>query len=67
MKIMDHKELVKHIKDHLESTGEKPATFGRRVLGDSGAIFRLYNGTNPRLETVNKIMKAIEEDNATRA
>ena len=59
MKIPNQKEFTDHIKDHLKVTGEKPSSFGRRVLGDSGAIPRLFEGTDPRLSTMHKILKAI--------
>ena len=59
MKVPTHKEFTKHIEDHLEETGEKPSSFGRRVLGDSGAIPRLFEGTDPRLSTMHRILKAI--------
>lgn len=59
MKVPTHKEFTDHIKDHLKQTGEKPSSFGRRVLGDSGAIPRLFEGTDPRLSTMQRILKAI--------
>jgi predicted transcriptional regulator len=61
MKIPSQKEFTEHIKDHLKVTGEKPSSFGRRVLGDSGAIPRLFEGTDPRLSTMQRILKAIEK------
>ena len=61
MKIPTQKEFVNYIKDHLEETGEKPSSFGRRVLNDAGALSRLYGGTNPRLSTMNDIAAAIKE------
>lgn len=61
MKIPTHTEFVDHIKKHLKKTGEKPSMFGRRVLGDSGAISRLYEGTDPRLSTVKRIADAIKK------
>ena len=69
MKVPSHKEFTKHIEDHLEATGEKPSSFGRRVLGDSGAIPRLFEGTDPRLSTMQRILKAIEKaaSNVTRS
>jgi predicted transcriptional regulator len=57
--VPSQKEFTDHIKDHLAVTGEKPSSFGRRVLGDSGAIPRLFEGTDPRLSTMHKILKAI--------
>lgn len=60
MEVPTHKEFINHIKDHLEETGEKPSSFGRRVLGDSGAIPRLFEGTDPRLSTVQRILRAIK-------
>jgi len=63
MKVPSKKEFTDHIQKHLEETGEKPSSFGRRVLGDSGAIPRLIvkDGTDPRLSTMHKILKAIEK------
>ena len=70
MDIPTHKQLIDHINSHLDRTGEKPSAFGRRVLGDSGAVLRLINnGTDPRLSTVQKIDRAIktkENKNASR-
>ena len=66
MKIVTQQELLDYIKAHLEKTGEKQSSFGRRVLGDSSAITRLMEGTDPRLSTVHKIEKAIRKSNATR-
>ena len=60
MKIPSHTEFVEHVQTHLEKSGEKPSTFGRRVLGDSGAITRLFEGTDPRLSTMQKIDRAIK-------
>lgn len=60
MKIPSHTEFVRYIKSYLDVKGEKPSSFGRRVLGDSGAINRLMSGTDPRLSTMNKINEAIE-------
>lgn len=57
--VPSQKEFTDHIKDHLKETGEKPSSFGRRVLGDSGAIPRLFEGTDPRLSTMQRILKAI--------
>lgn len=59
MELPSHKQFTDHIKQHLKETGEKPSVFGRRVLGDSGAIFRLFDGTDPRLSTMQRILKAI--------
>ncbi len=61
MKIPTQKDFIEYIKKHLTSTGEKPSSFGRRVLNDSGAIPRLFEGTDPRLSTMNKIGDAIGE------
>jgi predicted transcriptional regulator len=60
MEIPTRKQFIKHIKDHLDETGEKPSSFGRRVLNDSGAIPRLYEGTDPRLSTMRKIVCGIK-------
>lgn len=60
MKLPTHKEFTDYIKKHLASTGEKPSSFGRRVLGDSGSISRLFEGTDPRLSTMQRVLKAIE-------
>lgn len=62
MEIPSHKELVDYINRHLDDEDEKPSSFGRRVLGDSGALSRLYDGTDPRLSTAKKIVDAINED-----
>lgn len=59
MKTPSHQELIDFIKGHLSKTGEKPSSFGRRVLGDSGAITRLIEGTDPRLSTMQKIERAV--------
>lgn len=69
MELPSHKQFIDHIKGHLEVTGEKPSSFGRRVLGDSGAIPRLFEGTDPRLSTMQRILKAIERaaKNVTRS
>lgn len=63
MKIPTHSEFVAFIKKYLKISGEKPSAYGRRVLGDSGAIPRLFEGTDPRLSTVNKIVKDINTKN----
>lgn len=63
MKLPTHKQFIDHIKEHLEQTGEKSSAFGRRVLGDSGAIPRLFEGTDPRLSTMQRIVKAIARSN----
>lgn len=60
MKLPTSKEFIDYIKEHLKATDEKPSSFGRRVLGDSGAIPRLFEGTDPRLSTMHRINKAIE-------
>lgn len=63
MKIPSHKEFIDYINEYLAMSGEKPSTFGRRVLGDSGAITRLTSdeaGTDPRLSTMQKIDRAIK-------
>lgn len=71
VQIPSHREFVEYINSHLNKSGEKPSAFGRRVLGDSGAIARLANeGTDPRLSTMQKIDRAIkskESKNASRA
>ena len=59
MEVPTQKQFTDHIKKHLDETGEKPSSFGRRVLGDSGAIPRLFEGTDPRLSTMHRILKAI--------
>lgn len=60
MNIPTHKQFVDYIKGYLERSGEKPSAFGRRVLGDSGAITRLMEGTDPRLSTMQKVDRAIQ-------
>ena len=60
MKIPSHDEFNQYVKNHLDKSGEKPSTFGRRVLGDSGAITCLFEGTDPRLSTMQKIDRAIK-------
>lgn len=61
IRIPTHKEFVDYINSHLVKSGEKPSSFGRRVLGDSGAITRLVNDeTDPRLSTMQKIDRAIK-------
>lgn len=62
MKIPTHEEFTDYIEKHLEETGEKPSSFGRRVLNDSGAIPRLIDGTDPRLSTMHTINDEIEND-----
>lgn len=52
-------QFVEYIKEHLKKTGEKPSSFGRRVLNDSGVLSRLFDGTDPRLTTMNTINDAI--------
>lgn len=72
MNVPTLKQFRAFISKYLEESGEKPSSFGRRVLNDSGAIPRLLdeeNPTDPRLSTVNKIADAINEkgpDDATR-
>lgn len=66
MNLPTHKEFIKYIRDHLKKTGEKPSAFGRRVLGDSGALPRLLGGTDPRLSTMHRILKDIQK-NVTRS
>ncbi len=69
MKIPSHNDFIEYVQQYLTKSGEKPSSFGRRVLGDSGAITRLIEGTDPRLSTMQKIVKAIQEKtkNAPRA
>lgn len=70
MKIPSHKDFIDYVKGYLDKSGEKPSSFGRRVLGDSGAITRLIEGTDPRLSTMQKVDRAIkakEPKNAPRA
>lgn len=62
MKIPSHQEFIDYVNEYLEKSGEKPSSFGRRVLGDSGAIPRLAD-TDPRLSTVQKIVTAIKTKN----
>lgn len=60
MKIPTIEEVIEDVNNHLADTGEKPSMFGRRVLGDSGAITRLQNEqTDLRLSTLHKIYNAI--------
>lgn len=60
MKIPTIEEIIDYINKHLKTTGEKPSSFGRRVLGDSGAMTRLMNEkTDIRLSTLKKIVNAI--------
>lgn len=59
MELPTHVQFIQYIKKHLNETGEKPSAFGRRVLGDSGAIPRLFEGTDPRLSTMQRILRAI--------
>jgi hypothetical protein len=60
MKIPTIEEFIEYVNKHLADTGEKPSMFGRRVLGDSGAITRLQNEqTDLRLSTMRKIYNAI--------
>lgn len=59
MKIPTHQELIDFVNQYLRESDEKPSSFGRRVLGDSGAIPRLAS-TDPRLSTVQKIVTAIK-------
>jgi predicted transcriptional regulator len=61
MKLPSHTEFVEQVKKHLDKTGEKTSMFGRRVLGDSSAIDRLLDGTDPRLSTMLRIEKAMKE------
>lgn len=61
IKIPTHAEFVDYLNQHLDKSGEKPSAFGRRVLGDSGAIARLIEGTDPRLSTMQKIDRAIKD------
>lgn len=62
MKIPSHKEFTDFIKKYLEDTGQSPSGFGRKVLNDSGAIPRLFEGTDPRLSTMHKINDEISKD-----
>lgn len=61
MNIPTHQEFIDYLKKYLTKSGEKPSAFGRRVLGDSGAIARLIEGTDPRLSTMQKIDRAIKD------
>ncbi len=60
MKLPSHNEFSEYVMSHLRKSGEKPSMFGRRVLGDSGAIMRLIGGSDPRLSTMHKIERAIK-------
>jgi len=60
MEVPSDKEIKDYIQKHLETTGEKPSSFGRRVLGDSGAIPRLMEGTDLRVSTLRRIVNAIK-------
>lgn len=62
MKLPSKEQFVEHIQDHLSKTGEKPSSFGRRVLNDSGVLSRLFEGTDPRLTTMNTINDAIVKE-----
>lgn len=61
MIIPSHAQFVQFVKNYLETTGEKPSAFGRRVMGDSGAIRRLFEGSDPRLSTMQRIVKAVNK------
>lgn len=62
MEIPTHEGFVDYVLKYLERSGEKPSSFGRRVLGDSAAIIRLIEGTDPRLSKVQKIDRAIKDN-----
>lgn len=59
--IPTHQEIIDDVNEHLEKTGERPSSFGRRVLGDSSAVARMADGTDPRLSTIQKIYEAINK------
>jgi len=63
MKIPSSKQIVKDIDSYLKKHNMRAHVFGRDVLNDSGAVFRLRDGRNPRLSTVEKIYKKINQKN----
>lgn len=62
MKIPTHKELVADIEAYIDQNNMTPTIFGKKFLSDSGSVSRLKSGSDPRLSTVQKIYKIIDED-----
>lgn len=63
MKIPTRKEFIDYVKDHLNNTGEKHYSFGKRVLGDNAMLYRLFNENKDiRLSTMLKINEVIEKE-----
>jgi negative regulator of replication initiation len=62
MNIPSHEELINYIYGHLEDSGEKPSSFGRRVLNDSAAIIRLKDRSSIRMDTAKKIVDMINQE-----
>lgn len=63
MTVPSHDTLITDIDEYLKRTGMKAYQFGKKFLNDSGAVFRIREGNNPRLSTVQKIYEIIENDN----
>jgi predicted transcriptional regulator len=63
MKLPTQTEFIDYIQNYLDKTGERSSMLGRRALGDSGAITRIFKGTDPRLSTMNRIIKAMKDKN----
>jgi len=63
MTVPSHDKLIIDIDRYLEKTGMKAYKFGKKYLNDSGAVFRIREGNNPRLSTVQKIYEIIGKEN----
>jgi len=61
--VPSHNTLIADIDKYLEKTGMKAHKFGLKYLNDSGAVFRIRSGNNPRLSTVQKIYEIIGKEN----
>ncbi|NVK20758.1 MAG: hypothetical protein HWE30_18905 [Methylocystaceae bacterium] len=53
--------FMREIEDYLDETGTKPSSFGRIVLNDPGFVYRIRDGAECRLSTIEKVRSKIAE------
>ncbi len=53
-------EFKATLEAHLKATDTPPSRFGKEVLGDPSFVIDIRKGRKPNLESVERVMKAID-------
>lgn len=61
------KQVLKEVEEHLAKSGTSASQFGVEIMNDSSLVFRMRDGGEIRLATIDKIRQYISRSSELRS